>query len=198
MDTLTTQQDFSEVLQQIQQARQKAFTQANTALIDLYWHIGKTISHKVQTQALGKGVVSELARYIAQSDSSLKGFRDKNLWRMKQFYETYQADEKLVLLVWELPWTHNLIILSRCKTLEERAYYLKLTLADKLSKRELYSNQFQNPSFSGWIDKRSPEQVAYPVIIKNSGFHSELSITYDCHHASLRMAAQEVANVARP
>ena len=137
MNTLTTQQDFSEVLLQIQQARQKVFAQVNTALIDLYWHIGKTISHKVQTQAWGKGVVSELARYIAQSDSSLKGFSDKNLWRMKQFYETYQADEKLVLPVWELPWTHNLIILSRCKTLEEREYYLKLTLADKLSKREL-------------------------------------------------------------
>jgi len=137
MNTLTTQQDFSEVLQQIQQARQKAFTQVNTALIDLYWHIGKTISHKVQTQAWGKGVVSELARYIAQSDPSLKGFSDKNLWRMKQFYETYHADENLVLLVRELPWTHNLIILSRCKTLEERAYYLKLTLTDKLSKREL-------------------------------------------------------------
>ena len=137
MDILTTQQDFSEVLLQIQQARQKVFAQVNTALIDLYWHIGKTISHKVQTQAWGKGVVSELARYIAQSDPSFKGFSDKNLWRMKQFYETYQADEKLVLLVWELPWTHNLIILSRCKTLEEREYYLKLTLADKLSKREL-------------------------------------------------------------
>jgi predicted nuclease of restriction endonuclease-like (RecB) superfamily len=137
MNTLTTQQDFSEVLLQIQQARQKVFAQVNTALIDLYWHIGKTISHKVQTQAWGKGVVSELARYIAQSDSSLKGFSDKNLWRMKQFYETYHADEKLGLLVRELPWTHNLIILSRCKTLEERAYYLKLTLADKLSKREL-------------------------------------------------------------
>ena len=137
MDILTTQQDFSEVLLQIQQARQKVFAQVNTALIDLYWHIGKTISHKVQTQAWGKGVVSELARYIAQSDPSFKGFSDKNLWRMKQFYETYQADEKLVLLVRELPWTHNLIILSRCKTLEEREYYLKLTLADKLSKREL-------------------------------------------------------------
>jgi predicted nuclease of restriction endonuclease-like (RecB) superfamily len=137
MNSLTTQQDFSDVLQQIQQARQKVFAQVNTALIDLYWHIGKTISHKVQTHAWGKGVVSELARYIAQSDPSLKGFSDKNLWRMKQFYETYHVDEKLVLLVRELPWTHNLIILSRCKTPEEREYYLKLTVADKLSKREL-------------------------------------------------------------
>jgi len=95
----TNQQAFSILLQDIQQARQKVFAQANTALIDLYWQIGKTISHKIQNEAWGKGVVRELARYIAQNDPTIKGFSDKNLWRMKQFYETYHADEKLVLLV---------------------------------------------------------------------------------------------------
>jgi len=30
---------------------------------------------------------------------------DQNLWRMKQLYETYQADEKLSPLVRELPWS---------------------------------------------------------------------------------------------
>ncbi len=137
MNTPTTQQDFSEVLQQIQQARQTVFAHINSALIELYWHIGKTISYKAQTQAWGKGVVSELARYITQNDPNIKGFSDKNLWRMKQFYETYHTDEKLVPLVRELPWTHNTIIFSRCKTPEEREYYLKLTVTDKLTKREL-------------------------------------------------------------
>jgi predicted nuclease of restriction endonuclease-like (RecB) superfamily len=130
-------QDFSTLLQHIQQARQKVFTQVNTALIDLYWHIGKTISDKVQNEAWGKGVVSELARYIAQADPDIKGFSDKNLWRMKQFYETYRVDEKLVALARKLPWTHNTVIFSRCKMAEEREYYLNLTAADKLSKWEL-------------------------------------------------------------
>jgi predicted nuclease of restriction endonuclease-like (RecB) superfamily len=103
----------------------------------LYWQIGKTISLKVQTEAWGKGVVSELARYIAQNDPEVKGFSDKNLWRMKQFYETYQTDEKLMPLVRELPWTHNTIIFSRCKTPEEREYYLNLCRAERYSSREL-------------------------------------------------------------
>jgi predicted nuclease of restriction endonuclease-like (RecB) superfamily len=131
------QQDFSAVLLQIRQSRQEVFVQINTALMDLYWHLGKTISQKVQTEAWGKGVVRELAEYIAQNDPEVKGFSDKNLWRMKQFYETYQADEKYIPLVRKLPWTHNTIIFSRCKTAEEREYYLKLTATDKLSKREL-------------------------------------------------------------
>ena len=137
MNKLTTRQDFSEVLQHIQQSRQNVFAHINTALIELYWHIGKIISHKVQTQAWGKGVVSELARYIAQSDPSIKGFSDKNLWRMKQFYETYQADEKLAALARELPWTHNTIIFSRCKTIEEREFYLKLCIKERYTSREL-------------------------------------------------------------
>lgn len=133
----TTQQDFSQILRQIQASRQKVFAQVNTALIDLYWQIGKIISEKVQQSTWGKGVVSELARYIAHNDPDIKGFSDKNLWRMKQFYETYQSEEKLSALARELPWSHNLAIFSRCKTQEERAFYLKLTLTEKYSFREL-------------------------------------------------------------
>jgi DUF1016 N-terminal domain len=39
---------------------------------------------------------------------------------MMQFYETYRAASKLSPLVKELSWTHNLLILSRCKREEER------------------------------------------------------------------------------
>jgi predicted nuclease of restriction endonuclease-like (RecB) superfamily len=131
------QQDFAEVLVYIQQTRQRVFAQANTTLIDLYWHIGQTLSHKTAQAGWGKGVVAELARYIAQVDPSLKGFSDKNLWRMKQFFETYSDDEKLAPLARELPWTHNVIIFSRCKTPQERVFYLHQTIAEKLGKREL-------------------------------------------------------------
>ncbi len=132
-----TQQDFSQILRQIQASRQKVFAQVNTALIDLYWQIGKIISEKVQQSTWGKGVVSELARYIAHNDPDIKGFSDKNLWRMKQFYETYQSDEKLSALARELPWTHNTIIFSRCKSVEERTFYLTLCSKERYSSREL-------------------------------------------------------------
>ena len=134
---LSSQQDFVDVLRHIQQSRQKIFAQVNTALIDVYWQIGHIISNKVSTEAWGKGVVTELAAYIAQHDPELKGFSDKNLWRMKQFFEIYQADAKLSPLVRELPWTHNTLIFSRCKTAEEREYYLKLCIKERYSTREL-------------------------------------------------------------
>lgn len=132
-----TQQTFNALLQHIQQARQKVFAQVNTALIDLYWQVGKIISQQVQAQAWGKGVVAELANYIAQHAPDIKGFSDKNLWRMKQFYETYADDAKLSSLVRELPWSHNLAIFSRCKSQEERIFYLNLATKEGYTFRDL-------------------------------------------------------------
>ncbi|MBL0317952.1 MAG: DUF1016 family protein [Alphaproteobacteria bacterium] len=129
-------QDFQSVLLQIQQTRTRVFAQANTALIELYWHIGETISQRVQSAGWGKGVVTELARFIAQNDPTIKGFSDKNLWRMKQFYETYREDEKLATLWRELPWSHNRLIMT-LKSKEEREFYLRLTVKERLSVREL-------------------------------------------------------------
>jgi len=57
---------------------------------------------------------------------------------MKQFYETYRTvDPILSALLRELPWTHNLLILGRCKRPEEREFYLRLTTQEKWSSREL-------------------------------------------------------------
>jgi len=137
MDTITFQADFTKVVEHIHNAKQKAYTQINTTLVELYWNIGQTISQKVKSSIWGKGVVSELAIFITQNDPTIKGFSDKNLWRMKQFYETYSEDEKLSPLARELPWTHNTIIFSRCKTIEEREFYLRLAIKEKYTKREL-------------------------------------------------------------
>ncbi len=38
----------------------------------------------------GKSVVEVLAKYLKEKEPNLKGFSNKNLWRMKQFYETYK------------------------------------------------------------------------------------------------------------
>ncbi len=82
-------------------------------------------------------MVTELAIYIAHADPTIKGFSDKNLWRMKQFYEAYQGDQQLSALARVLPWTHNTTIFSRCKSPEERRFYLTLCQQEKYSSREL-------------------------------------------------------------
>ena len=98
----TTKDVFEYLAQRIRAARQTVFEVANRTLVDLYWQIGQVISIKVKEASWGKGVVTQLAAYIATEITDAKGFSDKNLWRMKQFYELYSSDEKLSPAVREL------------------------------------------------------------------------------------------------
>ena len=107
--------EFDEVLRLIDAARTRAVAAVNTALIELYWTIGEYISGKIESAAWGEGVVDQLADHIARSHPGLRGYTHPNLFRMRQFYETYRADKKVSPLVRQLPWTHNLLILSRSK-----------------------------------------------------------------------------------
>ena len=100
--------DFQTVLSQIQNAKQKAFSSVNTILIELYWEIGKYISTKTTQENWGKSVVKELATFLKEKDPTIKGFSDKNLWRMKQFFESYNQNEKLSTLSRQLAWSHFL------------------------------------------------------------------------------------------
>lgn len=110
---------FSDIVQLIRKSKLNAVKAVNTELIDLYWNIGQYISVKIRTSLWGESIVKELADFLARTEPELKGFSDKNLWRMKQFYETYKDSSKLSSLLREISWTHNLTILSRAKTIEE-------------------------------------------------------------------------------
>ncbi len=127
---------FSEVLNQIQKAKQKAYQQVNSILVELYWNIGKYLSLRIKEANLGKGIVEELAKFINKKDPKIKGFGDKSLWRMKQFYEKYGENKKLATLWRELSWSHNRRIMT-LKTSEEREFYLLLCNKKYYSFREL-------------------------------------------------------------
>jgi len=131
------ERSFDEVAQLIQWARQRAYQAVNTALIDLYWQVGEYISRKVESVEWGSGAVQGLAEYLGQAQPDLRGFSAPNLWRMKQFYETYRDAGSLSTLVRELPWSANLHLLGKCKTIEEREFYLRLALRERWSVREL-------------------------------------------------------------
>jgi predicted nuclease of restriction endonuclease-like (RecB) superfamily len=148
---------FHEVTNLIETARQKAFLAINTALIDLYWHVGETISRKIKSTEWGDGVVDQLATYIAQTQPGLRGFTRRNLFRMRQFYEAYRNDEKLSPLVRQLSWTHNLIILSQSKHPEEREFYLRQSIQENWGKREL-ERQFKTALFERTV--LSPPKVS--------------------------------------
>jgi predicted nuclease of restriction endonuclease-like (RecB) superfamily len=128
---------FVEVIQLIKQSRFNAIRAVNSELILLYWNIGSHVSKKIENSEWGASVVDELANFIQKNEPELKGFSNKNIWRMRQFYDTYKGFPKLSPLVREISWTNNMLIFSRCKSIEEIEFYLHLTSRENYSKREL-------------------------------------------------------------
>ena len=81
--------EFSNIVKLIQEAQGRVRQYTNTALVTLYFDIGKTVSQKVVQGSWGDGTVQQLADYIQAEMPTLKSFNRRGLYRMKQFYETY-------------------------------------------------------------------------------------------------------------
>jgi predicted nuclease of restriction endonuclease-like (RecB) superfamily len=128
---------FEEIAALIKAARSKAFYEVNRRVIELYWEVGKYIFERTKNGSWGKSIVKNLADFLYLNIPNPLGFSAQNLWRMKQFFETYQEDVKLSPLVREISWTNNLLILSGTKSSEEKEFYLRLCKREHYSKREL-------------------------------------------------------------
>ena len=133
----TNNNAFEEIAAIIDRSRERVFRSINRELIEMYWEIGRHISEKSKTDKWGKSVVREFAGFVQSRHEGIKGFSPQNIWRMKQFYETYAGNEKLSALLREISWTNNLMIMSRARSDEEREFYLLLCSKNLYSSREL-------------------------------------------------------------
>jgi len=121
---------LSEVKERIRSAQYEALRTANKELVALYWDIGAMITRRQNAEGWGKSVVERLANDLQQEFPGVKGFSVQNLWYMRQFYQEYQGSPKLQPLVGEIAWSHNLIIVQRCKDPLEREFYIRMTLCN--------------------------------------------------------------------
>ncbi len=159
---------FAEIAQCIQKVRLKVLQRANVELVGLYWQIGKYIQERVENAEWGKSVVKHLAEYLIDKVPESKGFSPQNLWRMKQFYEAYNANPKLSPLVRELSWTHNCLIINACKTIEEKEFYLHTAFRERYTKREL-----ERQIKSGLFERAILADIKMPLSLKQMPQNTE-------------------------
>lgn len=97
----------------------------------------------------------------------IKGFEKRNVERMRRFYELYANDEIASTLLTQLSWTNNYMVASRCKTQEERHFYLNLAINEKYSSREL-ERQLDSMYYErATISKENLKPVPVPDDVKN-------------------------------
>jgi len=137
---------LGEISQRIRSAQYAALKAVNKELIDLYWDIGKLIVDRQEGETWGKSVVEQLAKDLQAEFSGISGFSARNIWRMRNFYLSYYANEKLSPMVTEISWTHNLLIMGKCKDDLERELYIRMTRKFGWTKNVL-THQIENQTY---------------------------------------------------
>jgi len=129
---------IAEIKSQIKTAQYSALQKVNTEQVNLYWSIGKTILERQKQFGWGKRIVEILSTELQKEFVGVAGFSARNLWYMRNLYEQY-SQSKLILqpMVAEIPWTHNIIIIEKCKSEHERLFYIHLTKQNRWSKTML-------------------------------------------------------------
>jgi len=112
----------------VRAAQMRAVLSVNRELILLYWHIGGQILRCQREEGWGAKVVERLAKDLRTEFPEMHGFSRANLLSMRAFAEAY-ADEAIVQqLVGQLPWGHNILLLTKVKNREQRIWYARQTL----------------------------------------------------------------------
>lgn len=107
----------------IRAAQQRATLAVNTELISLYWQIGREILDRQAEQGWGTKVTERLSHDLREAFPEMRGFSRTNLDYMKAFAAAWPVDAISQQAVGKLPWGHNLVLLSRLKSVEERLAY---------------------------------------------------------------------------
>jgi len=160
--------DFAAVISIIENARGRALKAVNAELIRMYWEVGEYLSELCMESSFGDKIIDEVAKYIANTAPTIKGFNRRGLYRMKQFYETYRDDEFVSALLTQISWTNHLLIMSKSGSREERDFYVALAAKEHYSSREL-ERQLDSAYYERYMlssGKQPPELV--PQNVRNS------------------------------
>jgi len=128
---------------QIKQSQIKASISVNKELLKLYWNIAEMIISKQKTSSWGDGIIDTISKDLKKDFPHMKGFSRRNIHYMKEWYlywiEIVQQPVAQITLdkVYQIPWGHNLAIMTKAKTKEEAIYYVNKTIENNWSRSVL-------------------------------------------------------------
>ncbi len=107
----------------IHAAQQRAALAVNRELLTLYWQLGRDILERQQRHGWGAGIVDKVAADLRTAFPAMKGFSRANLMYMRAFAEAWPEADFVQQPVGQLPWGHNLVLLTKLKERDARLAY---------------------------------------------------------------------------
>lgn len=132
---------INEIKKILKNARQKAYTAVNSAMVEAYWKIGRRIVEEEQSgrerAEYGKEIIKNLSKELTEEFG--KGFGERNIRNIRQFYVLFSDYEKWKSLISKLTWTHIQKVL-RVSDEKARIFYLTEAAENMWSVRALDRN----------------------------------------------------------
>ena len=156
----------------------EAMKKVNIELIQLYWEIGGEIERQQREKGWGRSVVEVLAKELQKEFPGVQGFSATNLWRMRSFYREYAQSKilqssdvelnesnlppsvgeiqksNLPPLVAEIGWSHNCVIIEKCKEPLQREFYIRMTKRFGWTKDVLINN-IENRAYEKYLTNQT-------------------------------------------
>lgn len=114
---------LAELKTRIHTAQQRAALAVNRELVLLYWQIGTDILGRQGREGWGAKVIERLAQDLRNAFPTMKGFSPRNLKYMRAFAEAWPDESFVQGMLAQLPWYHQLALLDKLKTADERCWY---------------------------------------------------------------------------
>lgn len=126
-----------ELKARIHSAQQRATLAVNRELVLLYWQIGRDILARQSNEGWGAKVIERLAQDLRSAFPDMKGFSRANLMYMRAFADAWPDASIVQQAVGQLPWGHNLVLLTKLKTPELRMVYAQRAIEHGCSRNVL-------------------------------------------------------------
>lgn len=151
--------DFKEISNMVADSKKRAYQMVNREMILMYYQIGQIISEK------SEDFVDGLSEFLRRNYSGSKSFDERNLNNMKQFYELYKDSKIVEKALVNLNWPMNLVLMSGCKSMEERMFYVDMCLEEQLNEEELEGRIKEN-FYKKYVESKKKVDSSFDEIRK--------------------------------
>ena len=160
---------YQEIKRIWENARVKAYSAVNFAMVEAYWNIGKSIVDKQggeERAAYGANLLQELSKQLTADFG--KGFTVANLKNMRQFFLTFSNGYALRS---ELSWSHYRFIM-RVENEQARQFYLDECAKSNWSTRQL-ERQINSFFYERILSSKEKEPVRREILSLEKSLQAE-------------------------
>jgi predicted nuclease of restriction endonuclease-like (RecB) superfamily len=114
---------LNEIKRRIQTERLRTVMAANSAMIMLYWDIGRLILDRQEREGWGARVIDRLSADLREAYPDMSGLSPRNLKYMRTFAAAWPDPSIVQRVVAQIPWRSNLALLDKLNDPAVRQWY---------------------------------------------------------------------------